>query len=158
VFSPDNATGLHRLRAGSGTPEPLTKLGQGHDAHRWPQFLPGGNLLLFVRSTDAEIQGIYAISLAAPHDVRQIRRTSASEVYSSGMLLYVVEERLVAQTFDANTRTVSGEPIPLGVRVSESSALVPACRRPAMVRSPLGATPSPAANSYGTTDKGTAAV
>src|SRR5439155_27156107 len=36
------STGLSRVPAGGGIPQPLTKLDKGETTHRWPQVLPGG--------------------------------------------------------------------------------------------------------------------
>jgi len=125
VFSPDTSSGLLKVSDGGGTPVPLTR-GDRDRSHRWPQFLPGGGLLFFVRSTDSEVRGIYATSLATPHDVRQVRLSSSSGIYASGKLLYVLEGSLVSQVFDARTWTLSGEAHPLGLRASVSSASNPA--------------------------------
>ena len=126
VFSPDNSTPLHTVSAYGGTPKPLTSLEPGHFSHRWPQALPGGNLLFFVRSADADQQGLYVTSLALPAELRQLRSTTSSAVYASGRLLYVVDGQVVAQAFDASSLTLSGEAIPLGVQVTVASTLNPA--------------------------------
>jgi eukaryotic-like serine/threonine-protein kinase len=125
VFSPDTSSGLLKVSDGGGTPEPLTR-GDSRRSHRWPQFLPGGDLLFFVKSGDADVQGIYATSLATPQDIRQVRRNSSSGTYASGKLLYVLEGSLVSQVFDARTWALSGEAHPLGLRAAVSSASNPA--------------------------------
>jgi dipeptidyl aminopeptidase/acylaminoacyl peptidase len=47
VFAPAATSGLFRLRAGSTTPEPLTRLAEGERTHRWPAVLPGGREVAF---------------------------------------------------------------------------------------------------------------
>ncbi|MFQ5817680.1 MAG: protein kinase [Terriglobia bacterium] len=49
VFAPRGSSGLSRVPAGGGTPQVLTKLNteRGEAAHRWPEFLPGGQAVLF---------------------------------------------------------------------------------------------------------------
>jgi Tol biopolymer transport system component len=126
VFSPDNSTGLRKVSAAGGTPEPLTSLEPGHLSHRWPQALPGGNLLFFVRSADAVQQGLYVTSLAQPARPRRLRSAASSAVYASGALLYVIDGQLVAQAFDPSSLTLSGDATPLGVRVTVASTLNPA--------------------------------
>jgi eukaryotic-like serine/threonine-protein kinase len=39
--------GLFRVPAGGGRAEPLTRLTAGEFSHRWPQFLPGGQAVIF---------------------------------------------------------------------------------------------------------------
>jgi hypothetical protein len=43
--------GLSRVSAAGGTPQTLTKVGEGESSHRWPQILPGGQAVLFTTST-----------------------------------------------------------------------------------------------------------
>jgi Tol biopolymer transport system component len=126
VFSPDTSSALHKVSEAGGPPEPLTSLAQGHDAHRWPQFLPGGKLLFFVRSADRDAQGMYGTSLANPRDVRLIRPHDSSGIYASGVLLFVLDGDLVSQPLDTDTWALSGEAAPLGLRVAVSSGLNPA--------------------------------
>ena len=122
VFAPDNDTALYRIRGGK--PEPLGTLPAGHDGHRWPQFLPDGqHLLFFVRSKDPNVEGIYMTSLDAPADARRLHAASTNGLYASGHLLYVVDGALVAQRLDPTTGTLSGDGIPLRLPVSGSSTL-----------------------------------
>ena len=54
MFSAGRNTGLSRVAAAGGTPEPLTKpdASRGDTSHRWPYFLPDGRHLRLLR--DAE--------------------------------------------------------------------------------------------------------
>ena len=77
----------------------------------WPHFLPDGRHFLY-HGRDAERgTGIYVGSL----DSNQSRRLIASEfegVYAPpGYLLFVREETLMAQAFDANSLELSGAPV-----------------------------------------------
>jgi Tol biopolymer transport system component len=126
VFSPDNSTGLYRVSDAGGTPTPLTARGDAHFSHRWPQVLPDGGVLFFIRSADPEVEGIYYTSLSRAHDLRRIRSNPSSGVYTSGMLLYVLDGTLVAQPLDSRTGTLAGEATPVGLKASVSSALNPA--------------------------------
>jgi Tol biopolymer transport system component len=123
VFAPDSGASLSTVGAAGGDPAPLTTLGAGHLAHRWPQFLEDGRLLFFIRSADPAVQGIYAISLDAPGNLHRIRATASSATYASGHLLFVLDGELVAQPLNLATLQLSGEAVPVGLRVSASSAM-----------------------------------
>ena len=58
-------SGLYRVPATGGRVEPLTVLDKERrdNYHSWPQLLPGGRLLLFVRTEDAKTTGLYAGSV-----------------------------------------------------------------------------------------------
>ena len=63
---------LQQVAASRGSPPaPLTKLdlANGENAHRWPQFLPGGRRFLYwVRSSKPNRTGVYLGSLDRPHE------------------------------------------------------------------------------------------
>ena len=122
VFSGDVATALFRTDANGVGPVALTRLAAGHLTHRWPQFLPDGRVLFFVRSKDINVQGIYVTSLATPQELHQVRATGSSGVYAADRLLFVVDGELVAQPMDLNTLRLSGEAVPVGLKVSVSSS------------------------------------
>jgi Tol biopolymer transport system component len=125
VFAPDNNTVLHRITAdGVGAPQPIGTKPANHGSHRWPQFLPDGRHLLFlVSSNDANVEGIYLTSLAAPGEARKLQAASSNGLYASGYLLYVVDGALLAQRLDPASGTLSGDGIPLRLQVSSSSTL-----------------------------------
>ena len=104
---------LFRVSARGGEPVPLGALAEGESARFWPQFLPDGRHYLYVSlAPRPEDQGIYVGSLDS--DLRQ--RIVASEYkagYSSGHLLFVKDESLMAQAFDATRLGLSGQPVPV---------------------------------------------
>jgi len=122
VFSDDTDTALFRTNASGASPVALTTLAAGHLTHRWPQFLPDGRVLFFVRSANANVQGIYVASLANPGDLHQVRATASSAVYAADHLLFVLDGELVAQPMDPKTLRLSGEAMPVGLKVSVSSS------------------------------------
>jgi len=111
------------VNASGGDPKPFTNLGANQVAHRWPQVLRDGRVLLFVRSAQTELQGIYMTSLARPGDLRQIRATSSAGIAVAGHALFVLGGELVAQPLDPENAALSGEPIPVGLKVSASSTM-----------------------------------
>jgi serine/threonine protein kinase len=105
---------LFRVSARGGEPEPLGKLAAGESGRYWPQFLPDARHYLYVSiAARPQDQGIYVGSL----DSELRKRIVASEypaAYSPpGRLLFVKDDALMAQPFDATSLELSGEPVPV---------------------------------------------
>jgi hypothetical protein len=105
--------GLSRVPAAGGAPTQLTELGTGEAIHRWPQFLPDGNTVLFsVFKSGMGVEGarIEAVSL---QDRRRkiIQRSGAWGRYlPSGHLIYLEKDQVLAAPFDVNRMEVRGPP------------------------------------------------
>jgi serine/threonine protein kinase len=114
IFTPGISEGLYRISAQGGTPIPITLLATnfGEDSHRWPQFLPDGNHYLFLlRSIDKHRTGIYVGSLDHKEH-RMVLNTGYGATYAApGYILYMRDQALVAQRFDADKAVVIGEPM-----------------------------------------------
>jgi eukaryotic-like serine/threonine-protein kinase len=108
--------GLFRAPASGGAPSPLTAVdaSRGELDHRWPQLLPGGRLLFWVRSDKTENTGVYAASLAKPSERVRLLTTDTGALYVPGndgknYLVWQREGKLVAQEFDPDTLKLLGE-------------------------------------------------
>jgi eukaryotic-like serine/threonine-protein kinase len=115
VYAPDYRESLWKINAGGGTPEPATKLDLSkHSTHRWPSFLPDGKHFLFFATNHSggrrEDNGIYLGSLDSGTP-RLVLATEGNGLYSSGYLLFHQQNALMAQKFDPDRGTVTGEPI-----------------------------------------------
>jgi Tol biopolymer transport system component/DNA-binding winged helix-turn-helix (wHTH) protein len=118
-------SGLFQVAASGGQPSSLTTLdaARGEVFHYWPQILPGGRFLYFVRSTKRENSGVYAASLAKPREPVRLLATDTNALYApaadgagnnrKGYLLWLRGGTLVAQDFDAATLKLSGVPHPV---------------------------------------------
>jgi len=113
---------LFQVSASGGQPKPLTTLdaSRGEVFHYWPQILPGGRFLYFVRSHRRENTGVYAASLANPNKPAQLLATDANALYAPGShddrkghLLWLRGATLVAQDFDVDKLKLSGVPHPV---------------------------------------------
>jgi eukaryotic-like serine/threonine-protein kinase len=104
---------LFRVSARGGEPEPLGTFAEGENARFWPQFLPDGRHYLYLSlAARPEDQGIYVGSLDSALRKR-IVATEYNAAYSSGQLLFVKDDALMAQPFDATSLQLSGEPVPV---------------------------------------------
>ena len=130
LFAPMGGGTISRVPARGGKADVLTHLNtsRGENAHYWPCILPGGRkFLYFVRSFQPENNGIYVAMIDGSNPIRLVSSLS-SGVYAPplaglpGYLLWVQNDELLAQPFDADRAALSGQPtaVASGVRVLES--------------------------------------
>jgi len=116
LLAPTFQTGIHRISAGGGKPEPVTTIDTSkHTTHRWPYFLPDGRHFLYLAATHktglSPDTGIYFASVDGGES-RFLVKTLSNGIYDAGYLLYVQDSTLVAQPFDPVTGKLNGEPVP----------------------------------------------
>jgi eukaryotic-like serine/threonine-protein kinase len=116
LFTPGTIDPLYRVSANGGRPIRVTELDKTllEDSHRWPQFLPDNkHYIFFLRSLQKEKTGIYSASLDSKEH-RFVLHTGHQAVYvPPGYLIYLQEQTLVSQSFDAKKIELKGEPVPL---------------------------------------------
>ena len=110
-----------RIPASGGQATPITALAPGERAHAWPEFLPDGKHFLYLRiSSDANKTGIYVGSTEAQPNQQGMQRLLATDRQafyapapggSTGHLMFMRGTALMAQPFDPNKMTLSGEPV-----------------------------------------------
>jgi len=131
VFSPSstNLVALQRVAAAGGVPADVTK---NKGDFRFPSFLPDGRHFIYVvRRGTSETDGIHLGSLEGT-DRRLLADVSSavfvpSDAGTRGHLLFVRENTLMAQPFDAASEQNSGDVFPAaeGVGISSSQAYAP---------------------------------
>jgi Tol biopolymer transport system component len=107
---------LRAVPAAGGTPRSLIEgvAGEGGYQVAWPQFLPGGDKLLYVAFEGSEERnGIWIADADGSNSHRVVAGLSRVEFVPPGWLLFVRDSTLVAQAFDADAGELSGEPIPV---------------------------------------------
>jgi eukaryotic-like serine/threonine-protein kinase len=118
VFAPTTDGPLMRVMANGGTPEVVTTLVSGQVSHRWPQFLPDGQRLIFlVTLGEQETHGVYVASLDDGKATRVLAGETAAAYAPPGYLLWVSQGVLVAQAFDVTRAVVAGEPVAIAMGV-----------------------------------------
>src|SRR5215470_302189 len=110
VFAPDYGTALMQVSAQGGEPRlAIAKSTVEPEGERYPYFLPDDRHFLF----QSEQAGIVAASLDSS-EVKQILPDKTRFVYATqGFLIFLRNEALVAQSFDARSLTLSGDPVPI---------------------------------------------
>jgi Tol biopolymer transport system component len=123
LFAPGTG-GLFRMPASGGPAAPVTKAGQRQRSYWHPYFLPDGKHFLFY-AVGAE-SGIYLGSLDGGDPQRVTAADSAGQYLSSGWLLWVQRNALVARRFDPSSGRLSGDPVslaqPLAVNILLNSS------------------------------------
>jgi Tol biopolymer transport system component len=126
VFAPVPFGPLYQVSQAGGEPTPVTALDQSgsETAHRWPYFLPDGRHFLYLmRSSKAESEGIYVGSLDAK-ETKRLLPTALNAAYAfPGFLLFLRNEQLIAQRFDADKLELTGEPLSVAERVAYNPGL-----------------------------------
>jgi serine/threonine protein kinase len=129
VFGDRNGP-LKRVSSAGGIAEPLTRLDQkrGEFAHGFPSFLPDGKHFVYLRqSTVPENNGVFVGSIDAKpeqQDSKPLVLTTNDAVYTPvpdprqatrglGFLLFLRDDTLMAQPFDAAALSLKGEPVPV---------------------------------------------
>ncbi|MBK7925915.1 MAG: PD40 domain-containing protein [Bryobacterales bacterium] len=134
----DWRTVLSRIPAAGGTPVPVTKLAAGEETHRWPQVLPGSQMVLFTASAVSrsgyDNANIELISLRtgerkALHKGGFFGRylddtTSSSGSGSSGTghLVYLRDSTAFAVPFHPGKLALAGAPVPILEDVSSTES------------------------------------
>jgi DNA-binding winged helix-turn-helix (wHTH) protein/Tol biopolymer transport system component len=107
-------TGLFAVPASGGPPSPLTRLDHTalDVAHAWPQFLPDGRRFLYqVVSPDTTRAGVYVSSLDSRTSTRLLDDAAGATYVAPGFLLYVQQDMLMAEPFDAAQLRLGGRAV-----------------------------------------------
>jgi Tol biopolymer transport system component len=119
IFAPNPSSGLFRVSAAGGEPQPLTTLDKAKKeaTHRWPQVLPGGKAVIFtshIQSTaDFDNATIEVLTLATGAQKVLLKGGSYGRYVPSGHLVYVSKAALFAVPFDLSRLEVTGSPAPV---------------------------------------------
>jgi eukaryotic-like serine/threonine-protein kinase len=128
LFTPTRTSALLRIPAAGGPTTPATVLdpARKENSHRWPWFLPDGRHFLYAAvATDGDSvlsdATIYAGSLDS-RESRIVAQASSNAVYASGYLLFLRDNTLMAQPFDAKRLATTGEAVPMAEQIADSPA------------------------------------
>jgi Tol biopolymer transport system component len=113
-YDGQGADPIMRVSAAGGIASPqVTPEGEKAAQVGWPQFLPGGTKFLYVVFGANQAEEVRIGSLDGGESKTVLAGLSRVEYAPPGYLLYVRENTLVAQPFDATSGETRGEPLPL---------------------------------------------
>jgi Tol biopolymer transport system component len=125
LFTGSAQSGLMRVPASGGKPEPATKVDVAHNenSHRWPKFLPDNRHFLYWarKSLGPGDQALLVGSLDSS-EAKLIMTGVTTASYASGYLLFMRDQTLVAQPFDPNKLQLSGEATPIAEHLAVNGA------------------------------------
>ncbi len=125
LFAPTAASGLFRIAATGGTASQVTKfdVSRAENSHRFPAFLPDGRHFLYTtRNARQEHWGVSMASLDLPVGTPLVERTDWSAQFAPpGYILFLRAGTLMAQPFDLNRTSITGEAITVAGDVGVTS-------------------------------------
>jgi eukaryotic-like serine/threonine-protein kinase len=116
MFVPRREGVVWQVSAAGGTPQPLTQMQGSETSHRWPEFLPGGQAVLFaagIAGSNWDAARV-AVQLIGPGQRRELVPRGTNPHYaSSGHLIYALGGTVMALPFDGQRLEVKGPPSPV---------------------------------------------
>ena len=89
VFAPTATSPLLRVNAAGGSPAPFTALTEAETSHRFPQRLPGRQLLYFSVNRTPEKSGTRLVTIDDPRQPITFIPTRGAAEYVNGFLVFV---------------------------------------------------------------------
>ena len=121
VFAPSQFSPLMRVSLAGDRPAPLTQLAADETGHRFPQLMPGRQLLYYSTNRVTQKSGTRLISLDAPERAIDLVAGAGVAEYVNGFLVLVRDDMLMAQQLTLPAGRLTGDPIELGrSRTSET--------------------------------------
>ena len=123
VFTPDYEGPLFMVPAAGGEPVQLTELDslQNDYTHRYARFLPDGDHFLFFNRRESNSGGekddICISSISNP-TITHLLFAKSNPVYANGQLLFMRDDILMSQQFDASALELKGNARPLAEEVT----------------------------------------
>ena len=102
--------GLFRVPSSGGTPEPLTTLEPGERSHRWPRYLPTGDVVFTVLDESRELS-VHVLSVSTGKRQRLIQGAADARYLPTGHLVFLRDGSLFSIPFDPVRLVVNGPPI-----------------------------------------------
>jgi len=116
AFTPTTGSVLQQMSEAGGAPQPLTRLEKGDGNHRWPEFLPGGKVVLFAfpSASGSGANAQVAVLSLGTGDRRNLIQAGTQPRYApSGHLVYAQGGSLMAVPFDPQRLEVTGAAVPV---------------------------------------------
>jgi serine/threonine protein kinase len=121
VFAAGGWEPLLRVSAAGGAAEPASKLdvSRAENSHRWPSFLPDGDHFLFLARSSRGIQenALYIGSLGSLN-AKLLMKGESTAIYVPDYLLFLRNQTLMAQPFNARRLEITGPPVPIAEHVA----------------------------------------
>jgi eukaryotic-like serine/threonine-protein kinase len=109
---------LSRVSAAGGTPAAIGPEAGPNESHRLPRFLPDGSHLLFYSfEAKADDSGVSVLDLKTGRWKALFKSPSEARYVPPGYLVFIRENNLLAQPFNAGKLATTGEAVPIAENV-----------------------------------------
>src|SRR5215470_4397879 len=125
LFAPIVNSPLYQVASTGGTATPVTSLdaSKNETTHRWPHFLPDGLHFLYVAGTPVTPKEMskndIRVGLLGSSESKVLLQSHADAFYVSGHILFLRQNTLMAQPFDAKRLEFTGDAFPITDPVQE---------------------------------------
>ena len=123
VFAGTTGAGLSRVSDTGGNPEPVTQLNAqlGEFSHRWPEWLPGEQAVLYTVGTTGSWDDAQIVGQSIASGERSVLvRGGTNPRYTPGYLVYSRGGAIMAVPFDPASLTVTGTAVQVLDNVMQS--------------------------------------
>ncbi|MGH9774971.1 MAG: protein kinase domain-containing protein [Candidatus Acidiferrales bacterium] len=126
VFSPFFSTPLYRVSAAGGVAAQVTILdrGKNESTHRWPWFLPDGRHFLYLAGNPLTPAGVPTNSIMVgsldSKETKFLFHCHSNAIFSSGYILFLRQNTLMAQPFDPKSLELTGDAGPVAEQVEDA--------------------------------------
>jgi eukaryotic-like serine/threonine-protein kinase len=129
LFTPTQTDPIFRVSSAGGAPVQVTTFDadRNETSHRFPDFLPDGTHFLFlIEATEKPDDprsgfGLWVGSLDSGERAWLLKTDSSARYSSSGHILFLRDRTLLAQQFDAKSRALAGEAVPVAENLTRTS-------------------------------------
>ena len=108
LYNGDPGGPIRRVSADGGAVGTVTRVDPPERGHFWPYFLPGARRFLFYMSGPPETSGLFVADLEG-HKTRLFAATAGGVYVEPGYIVFPRGKQILAQRFDAESATLSGE-------------------------------------------------
>ncbi|MBZ5528968.1 MAG: serine/threonine-protein kinase [Acidobacteriia bacterium] len=127
VFEPTINSGIFEVPDNGGTPREVIKPdNMKYTTYRWPWFLPDGKRFLYLaashNATESADTAVYLASLDGKEN-RRVVQTLSGAIVVSGYLLFMRQNVLMAQKFDASKGEPQGQAVALADGVQDDAGV-----------------------------------
>jgi Tol biopolymer transport system component len=118
VYAPTALEGLYAVSESGGDAREVTQLENKGDTHRLPEFLPDGRHVIYMGGdTSFQQPSMWCLDLE-DGSTRELFKCDGGGTYlAPGYVSYMLDDNLLVQKFDPDTRQRSGGPVTLAERV-----------------------------------------
>ncbi|MEO6213843.1 MAG: protein kinase [Vicinamibacterales bacterium] len=118
VFSDENAIARVPASGGASTKITVVRTAEGERLHISPFFLPDGRHFIYSAAVAGSVvKSIRIASIDDKTDIVLVPDATSNAMYGSGHLLFLRDTTLMAQPFDVDAFTLTGDPLPIADQV-----------------------------------------